>query len=68
MFCMLRKQKYVLLNSNHEKRVILLMISNGEKLWHYLVVKNLLALLKGIISKYHGDFYCLIFFLNRKEN
>ena len=46
-------------NSNSERQVILLMISNGEKLWHYLAVKNLSQLLRGIISKHHGDFYCL---------
>ena len=27
-------------NSNREKQVILLMISNWEKQWHYLAVKN----------------------------
>ena len=37
-------------NSNREKQVILLMISNGEKLWHYLAVKNLSALLRGITT------------------
>ena len=31
-------------NSNHGKKVILLMIPNGER-WHYLVVKELSALL-----------------------
>ena len=35
------------------------MISNGEKQWHYLAVKKLSALLTGITSKHHGDFYCL---------
>ena len=45
-------------NSNCEKQVILLMISNGEK-WHYLAVKKLSALLRGITSQHHGDFYCL---------
>ena len=45
-------------NSNCEKQVILLMITNGEE-WHYLVVKKLLALLRAITSKHHGDFYCL---------
>ena len=45
--------------SNLEKQVILSMISNGEKLWHYLAVKKPSALLRGIISKHHGDFYCL---------
>ena len=34
------------------------MISDGEK-WHYLAVKSLHALLKGITSKHKGDFYCL---------
>ena len=34
------------------------MISNGEN-WHYLVVKNLVGLLKGITSNHKEDFYCL---------
>ena len=34
------------------------MITNGEK-WHYLTVKNLPELLRGITSTHHGDFYCL---------
>ena len=34
------------------------MITNGEK-WHYLTVKNLPGLLRGITSTHHGDFYCL---------
>ena len=34
------------------------MILNGEE-WHYLAVKKLSALLRGITSKHHGDFYCL---------
>ena len=29
--------------------------------WHYITVKELPALLKGISSKHHGDFYCLNF-------
>ena len=40
------------------KRVILLLISNGEN-WHYLTVKNLSRLLRGITSNHVGDFYCL---------
>ena len=35
------------------------MISNGEKQWHYLPVKKLSTLLRGITSKNNGDFYCL---------
>ena len=34
------------------------MISNGEK-WHYLVIKNLSRLLRGITSSHKEDFYCL---------
>ena len=40
------------------KQVILLMILNGEG-WHYLAVKELSALLRGIMSKYHNYFYCV---------
>ena len=35
------------------------MILKGEKLWHYLAVKKLSTLLRGITSKHLGDFYCL---------
>ena len=45
-------------NSNHEKQTILLMIPNGER-WHYLAVKKLAALLRGITSKHGSNFYCL---------
>ena len=34
------------------------MISDGQK-WHYLVVKNLSGLLRGITSNPKEDFYCL---------
>ena len=40
-------------------KVILLMVSNWEKQWHYLAVKKLSALLRGITSKSDGGFYCL---------
>ena len=33
------------------------MITDGEK-WHYLAVKKLSALHRGITSKHDGDFYC----------
>ena len=45
-------------NLTREKKVILLMISNGEN-WHYLVVKILPGLCKGITSNHKEDFYCL---------
>ena len=49
-------------NSNFQKQAILFMISNREG-WHYLVAKKLSALLRGIMSSYHGDFYCSIVFI-----
>ena len=42
-------------NLTREKEVILLMISNGEN-WHYLVVKSLPGLLKGITLNHKEDF------------
>ena len=56
------KKMHVAYNSKHnlirEKQVILLMISNGEN-WHYLIVKNLPELFRGITSNHNEDFYCL---------
>ena len=34
------------------------MITDGEK-WHYLAVKRLSALLRGITGNNNGDFHCL---------
>ena len=49
-------------------QVILLMISNGEN-WHYLAVKILLRLLRGVSSTHDGDYYCLnCFHSYRTEN
>ena len=45
-------------NLTCNKQIILLMITDGEK-WHYLVVKNVSGLLKGITSTHEKDFYCL---------
>ena len=45
-------------NLTCDKQIILLMITDGEK-WHYLVVKNVLGLLKGITSTHEKDFYSL---------
>ena len=49
------KPKYNLIREN---QVILLMITDGEK-WHYLAVKRLSALFRGIAGNNNGDFYCL---------
>ena len=34
------------------------MVTNCKK-WHYLAVKKFSALLRGVISKHIGDFFCL---------
>ena len=39
------------------------MITDCKK-WHYLAVKSLSALLRGITSNHNGDFYCLNCFLS----
>ena len=50
-------------NSTRRNQGIFLMITDGKK-WHYLAVKSLTALLKGITSKHRGDFYCLNCFVH----
>ena len=54
------RQAYISKHSSHmeRKQVIILKITDGKKL-HYLAVKNLSALLRGITTKHEGDFYCL---------
>ena len=55
-------------NLTHKRQIILLMISDGQK-WHYLVVKNLSGLSRGITSNHKEDFYCLnCFHSYRTEN
>ena len=55
-------------NLTQERQIILLMISDGQK-WHYLVVKNLSGLLRGITSNHKEDFPCLnCFHSYRTEN
>ena len=49
------KSKY---NLNPENQIILLIITDGKK-WHYLAVKRLYALLRGITFNNNGEFYCL---------
>ena len=46
------KSKY---NLEHESQVILLMITDGKK-WHYLAVKKLSALFRGITSNHKETF------------
>ena len=53
------KQAYIWKhNSNLEYRVVLLMITDGEK-WHDLAFRKLSTMLRGIISKYNDDYYCI---------
>ena len=35
------------------------MITDGKGKWHYLAIKSIPALLRGITSTHNGDFYCL---------
>ena len=54
------RQAYI---SKHNKtRIIcanLLMITDGTGNWHYLAIKSISGLLRGVTSIYNGDFYCL---------
>ena len=50
------KSKY---NYKRKKQVILLMITDKNNRWHYLAVKSLSELLRGIKSSNNGDVYCL---------
>ena len=52
-------------NLTCDKQVILLMITDGEK-WHYLTVKNLPGLLRGIASTHKEYFYCLNCFCSER--
>ena len=38
------------------------MITDETNNWHYLAVKSISGLLRGITSNHNGDFYCLNFF------
>ena len=46
---------------NHKRndKVMLLIITDSDNNWHYLAVKNISRLLRGITSNHDGDFYCL---------
>ena len=38
------------------------MITDGTTNWHYLAVKCISGLLRGITSNHNGDFVCLNYF------
>ena len=52
---------------------MLLITGNGKRSdrverWHYLAVRSLPALLRGITSNHHGYFYCLNYFHSHSTN
>ena len=54
------KQVYISKHSyERDTHVNLLMITDGTSNWHYLAVKSISGLLRGITSNHNGDFYCL---------
>ena len=46
-------------NKTRDHKVNLLQISDGKGTWHYIAIKSIPALLKGISSSHKGDYYCL---------
>ena len=46
-------------NNERDTHVNLLMITDDFNNWHYLAVKRISGLLRGITSTHNGDFYCL---------
>ena len=46
-------------NDKLNNQVNLLMITDGDTNWHYLPIKNISGLLRGITSNHNGDLYCL---------
>ena len=66
-----KEKKYTAFVSKHnskcEKQVILLIIRN-RKGWHYLVVKTLSALLRGITFIIYADLECLFKKIDKCNN
>ena len=55
-------------NCDRENQTNLFMITDGKK-WHFLAIKSIPTLFRGITSKHNGDFYCLNCFSSfRTEN
>ena len=54
------RQAYI---SKHRKtcntHANLLMITDGTDNWHYLAIKSISGLLRGVTSRHNGDYYCL---------
>ena len=63
------KQAYISKYTNkRDNHVNLLMITDGTTNWHYLTIKNISGLLRGITSNHNGDFYCLNCFHSYRTN
>ena len=46
-------------NKTRNTHANLLMITDGTGNWHYLAVKSISGLLRGVTSNHNGDYYCL---------
>ena len=46
-------------NKTRNTHANLLMITEGHGKWHYVAIKSISGLLRGITSTHNGDFYCL---------
>ena len=56
-------------NNKGDTQVNLLMAADADNNWHYLAVKRIPGLLRGITSRHNGNFYCLnCFHLYTNEN
>ena len=55
-------------NNKRNNQVNLLMITEGVNNWHYLTVKSLSRLFRGILSNNNGDYYCLNCFHSYHRN
>ena len=54
------KQAYISKHNNErDSQVNLLRITDGTTNWHYLAIKDISGLLRGVTSNHDGDFYCL---------
>ena len=45
-------------NRQHQHIVDLLMITHSQNNWHYLTIKNMKRLIRGVTSNHQGDFFC----------
>ena len=53
------RQAYISKHNDERDNQVDLLITDGTSNWHYLAIKNISGLLRGITSNHNGDFYCL---------